>query len=1276
MKLKANEKPVFTIGNAPVISDTDNFSEVSLDRDGNSSEVAPSDLQTDNGNAFYNSPLAELDSYNNLQSLHDLNNQLPPPTLDISNNQQQHQQSFDGNFNPISAAFGSAASTVFSTFSSIIKGSASQNRMDEQQTPMTINSNEPPPPMISYQDSNTISNSYSYDLQQQQQSDVNAPPPSFFSPNDETLFQKPTVEMPSNTFRIGGNKKKTYAHIPGLSSSSTNSQTVPQNFNLNPSMPPLPPQPITQVDSMANFPPPQNVYENVVQNSQQQQKQQQQQQSISSKFSFSSLLDKIPVTKNLFGMTDQNPNEYYQGNNEINSSVAFQTPPPPQNNETINYFMPHTQLNEQPKIDNINNNFFNAQQPNLTVNTLQPPSSLVINNDLVCVQKQQPDVTPISGENNNFATVNFFNPQQFNTKPFAKVQQPNADVTSSIESIGKHESQVQSSNSSFMTSPPVSLQQSEVLQQQQPIQFPPQSYSTPSPPSSQTVSEMFSQNNDANAPPPIFFNPNETNDMFKPRLSIDGKPKNPYSNNRTRGVGLYRARTSSSSDSSANQQILLPPAPTASFQEPSQQFFTPTLQTDTIDQAQNQSTLSRPSSVPPQQQTLIESSVPYPSAPPLSSLVPSNVNETNVAFMTPSLTVMQKSDLNVPENEDLISSEQKQQQSATVSNVSNFFAYDNQSKVNEQKSALHFFQDQPEVSSQPVLNEQQQVNNNNNNSSTFNAINFFNMEQEPKTDLPQNRQQSIMKGEEEEEFNSPITSSIATTTIIQGNNENDTINDITDKMESLSACSRSTLSLFATSELDSTMNQKQLSSAPVQSLIPKYLEQQPPIGESLKGEPLVNENTAQKYRPIYCHWFYQNLYWHPFSMSDSLAIDQAILNDDNVVCTSGGRYEVNIKDRRRSSIYWTSGSNIIRKCSWFYIDSLNSKNGNIVPFEENLAIYLEKEYERAMTHEAWNQKINLPESNDFIIMKDSSTIEYHKMGYTMQVKRGMDEFNIDDGEEGIPQHLILCVSSFGDKIDENADEIRSKCLEGVQQYYSEEFDCGRIKRIEVLPITLNSIDVLKMNEFNNIIASSSSFKTTATIEINEHIMRTMLYSNENFYQKIMNHLAFSLNEIASKFKQRNPNFDGGISLIASSYEALFLFDLLTYESATSEFWKLNFEVSKFFACGMPTNLLMIRNADKLNHGFELTGCRKLFNIIHPKDAIGQRIEPFIIPEYSSLPPEMIDNLSRNERIDFMLTEESLNDEQFSAAKYFSSETLIKRILNEIYGANCLDSGNL
>jgi hypothetical protein len=172
----------------------------------------------------------------------------------------------------------------------------------------------------------------------------------------------------------------------------------------------------------------------------------------------------------------------------------------------------------------------------------------------------------------------------------------------------------------------------------------------------------------------------------------------------------------------------------------------------------------------------------------------------------------------------------------------------------------------------------------------------------------------------------------------------------------------------------------------------------------------------------------------------------------------------------------------------------------------------------------------------------------------------------------------------------------------------------------------------------------------------------------------MNHLAFSINEIVSKFRQRNENFGGEISLMSSSYEALFVFDLLANQNV-SDFWKLKCDISKFYACGLPTQLLMMRNGDKLKHGFVLTACKKFLNILHPYDPIAQRIEPLIIPEYSALSPEAIDNLSSIERIDFSLPED-IAIEPFNSSRYFANEILVKRITNECYGANIMDSNNL
>jgi DDHD domain len=172
----------------------------------------------------------------------------------------------------------------------------------------------------------------------------------------------------------------------------------------------------------------------------------------------------------------------------------------------------------------------------------------------------------------------------------------------------------------------------------------------------------------------------------------------------------------------------------------------------------------------------------------------------------------------------------------------------------------------------------------------------------------------------------------------------------------------------------------------------------------------------------------------------------------------------------------------------------------------------------------------------------------------------------------------------------------------------------------------------------------------------------------------MNHLAFSLNEIASKFMQRNVDFKGEISLIATSFEALFLFDLLLNQETASDFWKLKFSPANFYAFGMPSNLLTIRNGPRLQMSFELKNCKKFLNIVHRLDPVAQRIEPIIKPEFAKMPPESIESESTG-RTDYTIADGS-SLESFSIKNYFTSELVILRITNEIYGALKMDSGSL
>lgn len=985
------EKPVFTIGAAPVINDLDNFSEVSLDRDGNS-EIGSGPI--------YSSPLAELDSFANLQNLHDD----APPTLDLDVNSNNDQ--VDVNTNPISAAFGSAASSVFSQFSStftnIIKGSASQPVFEENSMPL-------PPPTLPLNENNP------YGFVPNDQPNINAAPPAFFTPGDENLFRKTEIEQTSNTFRLGSNKKKTYAHIPGLSSSQP--QAVPQNYNLNPVMPPLPPQPVAHVDSMANFQSTQTSSYNPYQSQAPMPMQQQQPEvappSSSNKFSFSSLLEKIPVTKSLFGSSSDDYQQQHESFDYQDFTVTSQNYYPPQQQPQI-----QSQLNNEQQTSSIN--FFNPQSNSFSSAQQLPPSTADV--------KQ----TMPSNENVN-STVNFFNPQQFNTTPFAKtsVQQPTENAQQNFPPMSLPEAAaplissvftpptILTQNNSEIFPPPPPITEPFVVDQrpssrdqtvsffnnQQPtppvissienqstFAFAPQSFSTP-PPSSNIIE----------AAPVSFFNPTKTSELFKTRQNDDGRPKNPYSNTRVRGVGLYKTRSSLTSESTS-AQVPLPPAPALipSSQLSAQQFFTPTpFQTENQQQSSEELT-SRPSMLPPATTELKQQNT---------------LNDLSMESASNDLNLLHNPSHDATTIENSLEHENVAGVALSESqNVSNFFANEgNESIVNEQVAALNFFQVQKEdrLDFSPLPSAPPSEENNQN------AINFFSID-----NVKQEEQPFQIKSEE---FDAS-SSTMQTPLII--NDTASMLNDMTDKMESLSACSRSTLSLFATSELDSTT--AKLSG--LESLIPKYLETQNQQQQHQQQEPENHQKPVEDrvrvpsvspginnkiYRPVYCHWFYQNLYWSPFSMTDSLAIENAIASGEEVVNTSGGRFEVNIKDRRRSSIYWSSGTNAIRKCSWFFME-----NRNLIPYEEKISECLEKEYEKAIVVSSWNRPIHLPEllpHHEFIIMKDAVTIEHHAMGQVLIVKRGLDEFDIVDGEEGSANHLILCISNFGDKIDDNGE---------------------------------------------------------------------------------------------------------------------------------------------------------------------------------------------------------------------------------------------------------------
>lgn len=94
--------------------------------------------------------------------------------------------------------------------------------------------------------------------------------------------------------------------------------------------------------------------------------------------------------------------------------------------------------------------------------------------------------------------------------------------------------------------------------------------------------------------------------------------------------------------------------------------------------------------------------------------------------------------------------------------------------------------------------------------------------------------------------------------------------------------------------------------------------------------------------------------------------------DKDVVTTDGGRFDVNIIERKRIAVYWTAESNEVRRCSWFY----KGADFRLIPYEENVAEQLEEEYRDASNTGEWQRKITLSSGETVVFNSPSDILHF------------------------------------------------------------------------------------------------------------------------------------------------------------------------------------------------------------------------------------------------------------------------------------------------------------
>ncbi|XP_033194388.2 uncharacterized protein LOC117159022 isoform X2 [Bombus vancouverensis nearcticus] len=479
-------------------------------------------------------------------------------------------------------------------------------------------------------------------------------------------------------------------------------------------------------------------------------------------------------------------------------------------------------------------------------------------------------------------------------------------------------------------------------------------------------------------------------------------------------------------------------------------------------------------------------------------------------------------------------------------------------------------------------------------------------------------------------------------------------------------------------------------------------------------------DKRMQYRGVYHHWFYRKkvehkVLWLPFSMQDSLRLEDvhnsSEITPETTVATDGGRYDVDILRRQRSPVYWSGESTEVRRCSWFFKGPTESR---YVPYDESIAAKLEEEYKQACLSNSWNRRIDL-NSGEYIIFH-SATVQAHYLTAASPelaaswgnsagagsrpkvIKRGLDEFHIEDGEPEKVDHLLFIVHGIGSvcdlkfrTVEEVVDEFRSISLQLVQSHYRTASEQRIVNRIEVLPIswhtTLHSEDTGIDKKLQAITLESIPKLRHFT---NDTLLDILFYTSPVYCQTITETVGNEINRLAALFKKRNPDFDGGIYLGGHSLGSLILFDLLCHQKPLSDntscddsetneeqnqenidpsqlsdrvakrrlskkisyvvgsagtgqpyihYTQLHFHPRAFFALGSPIGMFVtVRGIDMLGEDFALPTCPAFFNIFHPFDPVAYRVEALINPDAPKYRPMLIPHHKGRKRMHLELKE--------------------------------------
>ncbi|XP_024280179.1 SEC23-interacting protein isoform X1 [Oncorhynchus tshawytscha] len=349
-------------------------------------------------------------------------------------------------------------------------------------------------------------------------------------------------------------------------------------------------------------------------------------------------------------------------------------------------------------------------------------------------------------------------------------------------------------------------------------------------------------------------------------------------------------------------------------------------------------------------------------------------------------------------------------------------------------------------------------------------------------------------------------------------------------------------------------------------------------GALVPANQMIQYNVYEAVQP---HWFFckqveSKSVWLPFSILDSIQLEEIYNSvqpdpENVIVCTEGGRYDVQLYDRIRTAVFWEEEPTEVRRCTWFYKGDTDSR---FIPYSEEFSEKLEGEYKKAVSTNQWHRRLEFPSGETIVMHNPKVIVQFQpsampdEWGTTQDgqtrprvVKRGIDDDHdeVPDGELPQVDHLVFMVHGIGPVCDlrfrsmvECVDDFRSVSLKLLQSHFKKAQDECVISRVEFLPVQWHTAlhgDATGVDRRIKKITLPSTGRLRHFT--NETLLDVLFYNSPTYCQTIMDTVALEINRIYALFMQRNPDFTGGVSVSGHSLGSLILFDLLSNQKNVS-----------------------------------------------------------------------------------------------------------------------------